>query len=305
VCNNAVDFAGGEGLHGRPPIRRSHPMSDQNTPAPISGTPLGEISQAPPAFDAFLDKHQMKLIALAVLLAILAAIYVVYDGIKESGEKTAGNLLVAADDMSELQSVVENHGGTAAAYSAKILLAEQQWEDGQQEDSIKTLKAFIDTETEHPARPSAQASLAAKLRSQGNLDEAKELFTDIAENPEARYLAPYAWIGLGDVALEQEKPEMAEKAYARVEQDFPGSPYLQEAKQRLLLANATAPVEVAAPIEELPDVKFTDDGDGTGVVIPPTGDLEIEDLIEAAKNGEGPNPADLFQPEEDSAPVPE
>jgi len=276
-------------------------MSEQNTPAQISGTPLGELSQAPPAFDAFLDKHQMKLIALAVLLVIFAGGYVVYNGIKESNEETAGSLLVAADDMSELQSVVKNHGDTAAAYSAKILLAERQWEDGQEEDSIETLKAFIDIEKDHPGRPSAQASLAAKLRSQGKPDEAKELFTDLAENPDSRHLAPYAWICLGDMALAEGKPDIAEKAYKTVESDFPDSPYLQQAAQRKLLVNAESPIEVSAPIS-VPEVNFGGDEGDNGAIAPATGGIKMEDLIKAAEEGSDGVPADLLLPEGDSAP---
>ncbi len=128
-------------------------MDENITLDATTGAPLGEISQAPPALEAFLDKHQMKLIALAVLLTILAIVYVIVKGINQSNEETAGALLTKAEDLSELQTVVKNHGDTQAAFSAKVLLAEKQWEDGQQDDAISTLKDFVESDRDHPARP--------------------------------------------------------------------------------------------------------------------------------------------------------
>lgn len=249
-------------MHGRPPNWRIDLMSEPTSNTPMTGTPLGEISQAPPAFEMFLDRHQVKLIALAVVLALFAIGYVIYKGVKQSGEETAGNLLVSAEGMSDLQAIVKNHEGTAASYSAKILLAEQQWQDGQQDDSIATLRAFVEGELEHPARPAAQASLASKLRSQGKVDEAKKIFTELTENAEAGYLAPFAWVSLGDIANAANKPEEAEKAYATVEKDFPESPFKQVSMQRRLLLKADMPKEVA-PVVTVPDVKLIEDKEET------------------------------------------
>ncbi|MFK7851222.1 MAG: tol-pal system YbgF family protein [Akkermansiaceae bacterium] len=255
--------------------------SENNVPQP-TGVPLGEISQAQPPLEAFLDKHQMKLIATAAVLALFAICYVVYDGLKTSGEQSAGSELVAAEDIMAYQSIVSNHEGTAAAYSAKILLAEEQWIDGQEDDSIETLRNFIDSENSHPARPSAQASLAAKLKAQGELEEAEGVFRDLTDDPAAGYLAAYAWISLGDLELAKGNTEKAMTAYEEVERNFPGSSYIREATNRQLLAKATSPKVVSAPIS-VPDVKFTDDEEGTG---PTSGvDLENQDLLNALKGG--------------------
>jgi predicted negative regulator of RcsB-dependent stress response len=227
----------------------------------------------------FLDKHQMKVIVLAVLLAIGTASYVVYEGIQRSGEETAGALLAKAEDISDLQGLVKNHAGTAAAYSAKVLLAEKQWEDGQQDDSVGTLKAFIEGGEVHPALASAKASLASKLLTQGKQDEAEEMFRDLAEDPDSRFIAPFAWISIGDIKLAKGDSDGAAKAYDMVEEEFPGSPFSQDATMRGLLMKANAPAEVAAPIT-VPDVEIS----------PPPGDLGIDGLIKAAGGGSVPNP---------------
>ena len=274
-------------------------MTEENTLATPAVNPLGEISQAPPALEVFLDKHQMKLIVLAVVLVIFAACYVVFSGLKESAEESAGNLLVSSDGVSDLQSITKNYQGTAAAFSAKALLAEKQWEEGQQDDAIETLRAFIDADREHPGRPSAQASLAAKLRSQGKVDEAEELFRDLTDDPGALFLAPYAWISLGDLELAAGDSDAAAKAYEAVERDFPGSSYAQEAMNRRLLLKAVSPVEVSAPIS-VPDVSFTDgEGESEGVTDSTEGVL-IQDLLDAVKDGSGEDSAIQLIPNENS-----
>ncbi|QTN34014.1 tetratricopeptide repeat protein [Akkermansiaceae bacterium] len=254
-------------------------MSENNTLASAPGGPLGEISQAPPALEIFLDRHQAKVIALALLLAIAAIAYVVYDGIRKSGEESAGALLSKAEDLSALQEVVKNHAGTAASYSAKILLAEKQWEDGQQDDAIATLEAFVAGDPSHPGRPSAQASLAAKLRSQGKEDEAADIFRDITEDVAARHLAPYAWISLGDIALAKGDKEAAADAYGAVEREFPENPFTQQAIQRQLLLKAAAPVPVDAPIV-VPDVKITDEENDAA-----PGDVSPGNLLDTIQGG--------------------
>ncbi|MFD2256682.1 tetratricopeptide repeat protein [Luteolibacter algae] len=261
-------------------------MSNHTTLDAETGSPLGEISQAPPALEVFLDKHQMKLIVIAVILTILTAAYVVYSGIKQGGEETAGELLTKAVDSEDLQSVVKNHEGTAAANSAKILLAEKQWEEGLQDEAISTLRAFVENEGEHPARPSAEASLATKLASQGKADEAVELLKKLTEDSDSRYLAPFAWITLGDLEASKGNVEAAVKAYETVGRDFPGSSFSQEATLRSQVVKAKAPALVSAPIT-VPEVKLTGEDDEKA----PAGDLEINDLIDAVKDGANETPS--------------
>ncbi len=235
-------------------------MSKQELPASIPEGPLGEISQEPPAFEAFLDRHQFSLIILAALLAIAAAVYVVYSGIKKGGEESAGKILAHAESSDDYQEIIDNHSDTAAAFSAKVLLAEEQWEKGEKEAAFTTLKEFVETEQDHPARPSAEASLAVKLWSEGKEDEALAYLQELAEEPESRFVAPYAFISMGDIYSQKGELEKAEAAYEEVEKGFPGSPFVAEARSRRLLVKSAPPVEIAAPIT-VPEVKFSEDGE--------------------------------------------
>jgi predicted negative regulator of RcsB-dependent stress response len=263
-------------------------MSEHTTLDATTGAPLGEISQAPPALEVFLDKHQMKLVILAALLAIGAAAYVVYEGIEQSNEETAGGLLAKAEDISDLQGVVKNHEGTAAADSAIVLLAERQWEDSQEDDAIATLKSFIESGAGHPALPSAKSSLASKLLVQGKQDEASELFHELADDSDTRFLAPYAWISIGDIELSKGNTEAAAKAYGTVGKEFPGSPFAQEANQRGLLLKAKAPEEVTASIV-VPEVNLTGDKDGSGAPVETNND-DLLDVLKGNSVGTDTNP---------------
>lgn len=249
-------------------------MAENQSLTNPGGGPLGEISQAPPALEAFLDKHQLRLIVLAVILALGAVVYVIMNGIKESAEKAAGALLADGDELSELQKVVSEHEGTAAAASAKVLVAEKKWEDGQKEDSISMLRSMVEADSGSPAK----ASLGAKLMAMGELEEAKAVFESITENPDAAYIKPYAWVSLGDIAVAKGDKDEAESAYSTVERDFPGSPFIQVATKRLLLMKAEAPREVAEKIV-VPETSFGGDDE----VIAPEGEATLDDMIDAVK----------------------
>jgi predicted negative regulator of RcsB-dependent stress response len=214
----------------------------QDTPRPI-----GEIIQGPSAFDQFLDRNQKNLIILTIIIAVAAASVVIYRGTVSSKEHTAGAEFNKADDLTSLQGVIRDHSGTAAAESAQVLLAARQWSDGQPDTAIATLQAFIAANPEHPARPTAQASLGAKLQTQGKLAEAKKVFQDLADDPGARFLAPYALLALGDISKAAGETEQAAKLYQKAKTDFPDSSFGNTIGQRIAMLKAQMPAEIDAP----------------------------------------------------------
>jgi predicted negative regulator of RcsB-dependent stress response len=274
--NKAVDFAGGDGLHGCLPEWRIDLMSETSTSTPISGTPLDELTQRSTS-EEFLAKHQVKLIALASLLIVLALGLLVQREIKKSKEEAAGALLVSSKEASDLEDITADFAETTAAGSAKLLLADKQWQDGKQDDAVATLRGLIDSAEAHPARANAQASLAAKLLQQGKTADAEALYKELTEDSSAGYLAAYAWITLGDMAVKKGDLEAAEKAYTTVEKDFSKSSYSQEAITRRLLMKAQKPVEIAAPIEPLNPKIINSEGGGNK--------LEINNMLDALKAG--------------------
>lgn len=212
-----------------------------------SPVPLAEISQGPNAFEEFLDRNQKNIIILAILLVIATAAFVVYRGIEKSKQDTAGVAFNKATDLAALQAVIREHAGTNAAQSAEVLLAEQQWNAGQQDAATDTLRVFIGANPEHPANPAAQASLGSKLMAQGKSEDATRTFQELSDNPKARYIAPYALISLGDIAKAAGDLEKAEASYNRVKSDFSESPFVETATKRIATLKAKPPVEIDAP----------------------------------------------------------
>lgn len=252
-------------------------MSEPTTTTPISGTSLADIEKAQPAVERFLDKHQVKLVAITLLLISLALVYLVQKELKQGQEETAGALLVSKTETSDLADIAKNYEDTAAAGSSKVLLAEKQWNEGKYDDAIATLRGFIDSAKAHPARATALASLAAKLMNQGKIADAEKLFSELTEDSNAGYLAAYAWISLGDIAVKKGDIEAAEKAYSTVEKDHSDDiQAVQDARNRRLLMKAANPTEIAAPIEPL-NPKIID-GDGKASDEP-----QINNIMDAIK----------------------
>ncbi len=212
-----------------------------------SPRPLGEISQGPSAFEQFLDRNQKNLVILSIAIAVAIAAWLVYQGIAKSKEHSAGAELCKAADLPALQALTEKYRGTAAAGTAAVPLAERQWTENQADAAITTLKTFIAANPKHPARPAAQASLGSKLKAQGNLPEAKKLFQELADDPAAAYLAPYALITLGDLARTAGETDPAEKFYQKAKADFPGNSFGMTIDQRLALLKAKLPAEIDPP----------------------------------------------------------
>jgi len=255
---------------------------ESNDPTAPTG-PLGEISQGPGAFETFLDQHHKKILVLGLLAAIGVAGYVVKEGIDEGRETAGGNALHQADDIASLQSILKDHGDSRAAGSAAVLLAEQQWEEGQQDAAISTLRTFIDSGTNHPARPTALASLGSKLAKQGKSGDAVDAFRTLAnDNTGSTHLAPFALIGLGDLAQAAGNIEEAEAHYTRVRDDFATSPFSDAAIRRLKFLKSDMPVVVDPPAPEAePEAEPEPDaaGETTG---------ENAGATDAADEGENP-----------------
>lgn len=212
-----------------------------------TAVPLAEISQGPNAFEAFLDRNQKGLVALAAALAIGAVGVVVYRGIAQSAQESAGAALTKSDSAAAYQAVVDEHADTAAAGSALVLLANSQWDANEKDKAVASLRKFISTYPSHPALPSAKANLGSKLLAQGKTGDATKVFEELVSAPEAKYIAPFALVALGDIAKAAGDLTKAEESYKKVQSDFPDSSFSQTASQRLLVIKAKPPVEIEAP----------------------------------------------------------
>jgi len=212
-----------------------------------TAVPLAEISQGPNAFEAFLDRNQKGLVALAAALALGAVGVVVYRGIVQSGQETAGAALVKADSVAAYQAVVDGNADTAAAGSALVLLANSQWDANEKDKAVATLQKFVSTYPNHPALASAKANLGSKLLAQGKTGDAQKVFEELVASPDASFIAPFALVSLGDIAKTAGDLTKAEESYKKVQSDYPDSTFSQTASQRILVLKAKPPVEVEPP----------------------------------------------------------
>lgn len=239
-----IDFDAAPALIGLRANCRTFIMPDDQ---PESAAPLAEISHGPSAFDEFLERNQKNLIIAAIVIALGVAAFVVWQGVEQGNQETAGAELNKAGNLAELQTVLENHPDSKASGSAAVLLANQQWTEGKQDEAISTLKDFIAAKPDHSAIPAAMASLGAKLMSQGKSSEAAEIFSQLADDPAARYIAPYALICLGDIAKAAGETDKAETSYYKVTTDFSDSQFVSAANERISTLKATPPVEIDPP----------------------------------------------------------
>lgn len=210
-----------------------------------SPTPFAEIDLGPSKLDQFLDAHQKKLIMAAILLALGVIAYVIYDGIARGKAEDAGSALLVAESAEDYQKVIADWPESQSAASAMPLLAEVQSEKSATE-AIQTLRDFISNNADYPALATAKVSLALRLLEQGESSEATNILTEVAESDTSTYIAPLAYITLGDIAKAAEDKEKASSFYIKAQEDpsGQGNAYTDLAVSRLALVNAAAPTKI-------------------------------------------------------------
>jgi predicted negative regulator of RcsB-dependent stress response len=210
----------------------------------IAQDSFSDLPDVPTPFGSFMERNQKALLGVAAILILGAGGYMIQHALKEGKAETAAAALSAAKTPDALQDVATKWADTPAGPSAKLLLAEEQWGKGQQDEAIESLRSLLAKSPDHPAVPTARASLAAKLMQQGKNDEAKTLFTQVSTDPKSKFLASYAFICLGDLAKMDGKPDEAEDFYKRAKGD---SPFSQMADSHLTFVKFKMPTEIDAP----------------------------------------------------------
>lgn len=139
-----------------------------------------------------------------------------------------GNMPQAA---TELQRVVQRYGGTSAGQQAAMLLAQVQYEQRQYAQGIEVLEQARGSASQE-FRASMEALIAAGHESTGALDQAAEAYSRAAEAAvfpadRAQYEASQA-----RALMSAGKLEEAKAIWTRLAQDET-HPYFQEARVRL------------------------------------------------------------------------
>jgi tetratricopeptide (TPR) repeat protein len=298
-------------------------MSEKTAPQPDSGaSPIGEISQEPSAFDAFLDANQKKLMIVGIL-AILGIIgYVIFDGLRKLSAKNAAGEVAAARTVPEFDTVSKDHEGTNAGGSALILKSQLLWDDQQKEEAIKALESFISSYPEHPAIGNAYASLGSYQQQLGNIEGAKAAYEKSAETTSSA--SSLALLSLGDLARSAGNGEEAKAYYDRIVAEYEDSHFHVKsmARDRLKLIGVNAPTE-KAPEPPKPDLPpsvssepmiipglpsatqaNTEPMQDAEIQLPtePQSTKELGDLPELELPAKPAPPADLQKPESNDSP---
>ena len=181
-------------------------------------SPIGEISQEPSSFEAFLDANQKTLIIGGIIVIIALVAWVVIDGLKKQQLQNHSAEVSAARTLPELEAEASKKAGTNAGGTALLRKAQLQWKDLQQPEAIETLEAFVSEYPDHPAYASGLASLASYQHKMGNFEGAKENYGKAVEEEAA--ISSMALIYLGDIARGEGNDEAAGEYYDRASSEY-------------------------------------------------------------------------------------
>ena len=220
-----------------------------NSEDPGAPTPLGEIEQGPSKFEEFLEKNQKMLLIASLAIVLGASGWIVFKGMRESKETSAGEAIVAAKDIGDFRNVSEKFPGTPAAGTAQVLLAREQWADGLQDDAIGTLREFITNDPKHAARASARLALAKYLRARDQAEEASTILKELATDENSKHVAHLALIRLGDLENTNGNVEAARDYYTQAQESEETSGMLTDRliTSRLDTVGVSLPVTVPTP----------------------------------------------------------
>lgn len=223
-------------------------MSDKSTPNDAGASAaIGEIHHGPSKAEIFFEKN-LKLLILALLLTIVAAaVFVIMRQLSTAKAQEAGNALVAAESPEALRKVTADYPNSTSALSAQMILAEQLWKEGKEEEALQAYRSLETSGEDHPAVADARFALATIERSKGNLKEAEELFEKTLSNNDAKHLHPLTLIALGDLAKLAGNDEKAKGYYDRKIEDY--GDYIDQgyAINRLNLVGVDSPQKVGPP----------------------------------------------------------
>lgn len=196
-------------------------MSDKSTPndAGASGA-IGEIHHGPSQAEIFFEKNLKLLILGLLLLVVGVAVFVITSQLGKAKTQEAGSALVSAESPEALRKVMTDYPDSPSALSAQMILAEQLWQEGKEEEALKTYRAVESSPEDHPAVANARFALATVEHQKGRLAEAEALFQKILSDENAKYLHPLSLVALGNLAKAAGDDEKAESYYSRKLNDY-------------------------------------------------------------------------------------
>ncbi len=202
--------------------------SEPYLPSQASDEPLYEEQLDP--FEVFWAKHKGSVIIGAIALLVILVVGLSWFAISRSARIASEQAFATAKTAAELQAVIDEHGGTVVAGNAALLLAKLQREDGKVDESTQTLRAFVDSQPDHPMAPLARVSVAENLALEGKAGEAESALQSVVDVDADSFAAPVAMLFKAELLLADENRNEALKTYQRLADQYPVSVAAQSAE---------------------------------------------------------------------------
>ncbi|MDQ6655272.1 MAG: tetratricopeptide repeat protein [Verrucomicrobiota bacterium] len=202
-----------------------------------------QISAPDPLLETqlFWTKYKMPIL-LAVLgaLAVLAVVsgYRFYTARRDADAATA---LSTAKTPADYQKVISDYPSSAAAPSARLLLASAQRDARQFAEANTTLQAFADKYPKHELVSTAKMAMAANLESMGKIDEALEMYRRVAADYPRSYNAPLALLAEVPLLKHKDQKDEARKVCETVLTQYRDSVVSSVASNYMRTLKAAAP----------------------------------------------------------------
>lgn len=255
----------------------------------------------------WVETHRNQVIGGVVAAVLIVAGFFVWRNMQASaGEAAArdylsarqaydsGNWALAASD---LQRVVNQHGGTAYGDDAMFFLASAQYRSGQMEPAIQTLRDFLDRHEDSGYADNARRLLVAAYQGLGQFDQAAEVYREAIEDARYEEVEVQLRGELADLYAAQNRRDLAADQYRQILELEPEGPIADRARREYAeltvqpLSGPAAPPEgEATGLIEDPAIGGDPGADtGASIVVPDgASDGEPSGAEPSTPPGEGP-----------------
>lgn len=204
--------------------------------------------------DSFVLEVFWERYRLAILLLVAAAVIAVVAGIfwminRHNTQLEAEAVFAQAGSPEEWEQVLTKYPGSPQAANALLLLAEAQREAGNLDASTQSFQDFLVKFPKNSLAGEASLGLAGNLDLEGKSKEAITVLKEIQAEQSDSYVAAYAALLEGRLAIREGRLEDARKVFSALVTNYPQSPIARLAGAQVdeLIPFLPAQTESAVP----------------------------------------------------------